>query len=265
MGKDKDKQDRPLRVVIFGGGPVLERGVKQFVCRLEAHPEIEFLGGFCQSPGQSFADVFRDLWKRRRFLAFPLLLADLGGRAKVYLVHPRQELQLKRNFNTVAARIYYVKDIHAPEVLESIQKLDPDLGLVYGSPILKPVLFDIPHCGTLGIHHGKVPEYRGKKTTFWAIYNREVSAGVTIQKINAGLDKGDIVKKGEVEIGRKSPSRVWEEIEALGLDLYIQAILELKHGTATFLPQAGQKGILYRDPKPGQILAVWLRYFKGKS
>ena len=30
----------PIRVVLFGGGPVLERGVRQFIYRLEAHPEI---------------------------------------------------------------------------------------------------------------------------------------------------------------------------------------------------------------------------------
>jgi methionyl-tRNA formyltransferase len=154
-------------------------------------------------------------------------------------------------------RIRIVPNIHAAEVLALVRALQPDLGLIYGSPILKPDLFEIPRCGTLGIHHGKVPEYRGKKTTFWAMYNGEPTAGVTIQKVNAGLDTGQIVKQGEVTIGRRSLGRVWDELETLGLDLYLEAILDLKHGRMTLQQQTGQKGPLYRDPKPRDLLAFW--------
>ena len=75
---------------------------------------------------------------------------------------------------------------------------------VCGAPILKPELFEIPAFGTLGIHHGRLPEYRGKKTTFWAIYNGDSTAGVTIQRINAGLDTGEIVCTGEVPTAGKT-------------------------------------------------------------
>jgi methionyl-tRNA formyltransferase len=109
-----------------------------------------------------------------------------------------------------------------------------------------------------------LPEYRGNKTTFWAIYNGEKSAGVTIQKINAGLDTGQIVKEGEVVIGRRSQRAVWRELEALGLDLYIQAILEVKDGTATFRPQLGQRGKLYRNPKPRDFLTFSMRQLKRR-
>jgi methionyl-tRNA formyltransferase len=129
---------------------------------------------------------------------------------------------------------------------------------------LKPELFEKPRRGTLGIHHGKVPEYRGNKTTFWAMYNGEQVAGVTIQKVNAGLDTGTIVKEGEVTIGRRSQRTVWNELEALGLDLYIQAILEVKAGTATYRPQVGVKGRLYRNPKLGNLVNFWGKQFKRR-
>jgi methionyl-tRNA formyltransferase len=96
--------------------------------------------------------------------------------------------------------------------------------------------------GTLGIHHGKVPEYRGNKTTFWAMYNGEPVAGVTIQKVNKGLDTGSIVKTGQVNAYRRGYPSVVRELEALGLDLYIQAILDVKHGVAEFKPQTGNQG-----------------------
>jgi methionyl-tRNA formyltransferase len=91
------------------------------------------------------------------------------------------------------------------------------------------------------------------------MYNGEKVAGVTIQKINAGLDTGQIVKEGEVIIGGRSRRAVWRELEQLGLDLYIQAIIEVKEGKATYRPQSGKKGRLYRNPKLSDLLRYWIR------
>jgi folate-dependent phosphoribosylglycinamide formyltransferase PurN len=251
--------ERPIRVVVFGGGPVLERGIKRFLCRLEEHRDIELAGVFCQSPAQTFNAVVGDLWRRRRLLALPLLLANAARTIGRYLKGPRREIRLKRQLAKVSDRLHFVPDIHADAVLERVRSLAPDLGLIYGSPILKPKLFEIPRFGTLGIHHGKVPEYRGKKTTFWAMYNGETTAGVTIQKINAGLDTGEVVRAGEVPIGEKSYGAVWRELEDLGFTLYIEAVLDVKRGDATFQAQGMIKGRLYRDPKLRDLLIFWRR------
>ena len=149
-------------------------------------------------------------------------------------------------------------------MLRQVADLEPDLGLIYGSPLLKPELFEIPKLGTLGIHHGKVPEYRGNKTAFWMMYNGEPCVGVTIQKINKGLDTGQIVKTGEVKVFQRSYLTVVRELEALGLDLYIQAIRDVKNGTAEFKPQTGVKGRLYRNPKAVDFLRFWGRQIKRR-
>lgn len=254
-----DYPSRPIRVVLFGSGPKLNHDVRQFLCQLEDHPEIELLGAFCQAESQSFGAVLKDLWQRRGLLAFPLFLAAIGSDAIRLLRHPLSENALKKKLNQISKRIHFVKDIHAQEVLDSVIALQPDLGLIYGSPILRVALFGIPKLGTLGIHHGKLPDYRGNKTAFWAISNGEPTAGVTIQKVNEGLDTGNIIKEGEVLIGRKSYSTVVRELEALGLNLYIQAILEVKNGTATFRPQPSVKGKLYRNPKLIDFIRFWLK------
>jgi methionyl-tRNA formyltransferase len=96
------------------------------------------------------------------------------------------------------------------------------------------------------------------------MYHGEKVAGVTIQQINAGLDTGAIVKEGEVCIGRRSQRAVWRDLAALGLDLYIQAILEVKAGTATYRPQTGPKGKLYRNPTLGDLLTFWGKQIKRR-
>ena len=103
-----------------------------------------------------------------------------------------------------------------------------------------------------------MPQYRGNKTTFWAMWAGEPTAGVTIQKIEAGLDTGLIVKEGRVDIGKRSLGSVREELDALGLDLYLDAIAEVRDGTAEFRPQVGKKGVLYRNPKLGDLLRFHL-------
>ena len=187
MCANQVEMNRPIRVVMFGSGPELNRDAKQFVCRLEEHPEIEFLGAFCQAQSHSLWAVFIDLWKRRSWLAIPLFAISGINKAIGFLLHPREEIALQRSMEKISDRIHFVANIHAQKVLEQVRALNPDLGLIYGSPILKPELFEIPGLGTLGIHHGKVPEYRGNKTTFWAMYNGERVAGVTIQKVNKAL------------------------------------------------------------------------------
>jgi folate-dependent phosphoribosylglycinamide formyltransferase PurN len=256
--------DRPIRVVMFGSGPELNPDAKEFLYRLEEHRAIDFLAAICQAKSQSTWAVFPDLWKRRGLLALPLFVAWVTGKAARFLMHPRRETALRKKLETISDRIRFVPNIHAPEVLEQVCALEPDLGLIYGSPILKPELFEIPKLGTLGIHHGKVPEYRGNKTTFWAMYNGEPVVGVTIQKVNKGLDTGSIVKTGEVKAYRRSYLRVFHELEALGIELYIQAILEVKHGIAEYRPQTGVKGKLYRNPKPGDFLKLWGRQIRRR-
>jgi hypothetical protein len=251
--------DRPIRVVLFSGGPTLDRGAAQFLCRLERHPDIQLLAAFCQSESQSLRGVLADRWRRRGLLAGPVLLAEWASQAGRLLNQPRAELALRRQVAHLADRIHYVPDIHAAGVLEQIHALQPDLGLAYGSPILRPDLFEIPHFGTLGIHHGKVPEYRGKKTTFWAMYNGEATAGVTVQKISTGLDRGHVVRQGEVPIGRRSLGRVSQDLEVLGIEQFLGAILDVKNGQATYQPQAGPTRKLYRDPKLRDLLVFWWR------
>jgi len=255
---------RPIRVVMFGGGPVLDPDVRRFLCRIDAHPGIELAGAFCQSAAQGTGAVLADLWRRRGILALPVLLVGLTGATLRLLRHPGRALELRRGMRRLAPRLRFVPDIHAPEVLREVAALEPELGLVYGSPILKPELYEIPRRGSLGIHHGKMPHYRGKKTTFWAMANGEATAGVTIQKIGRGLDTGCIVQQGEVPARGRSYGRVWRDVEQLGLDLYVRAILEFRDGTERLRAAEGVKGRLYRDPGPRDIAAFYWRRLTGR-
>ena len=257
---------RPIRVVLFGGA-YFEPSALEFVVRLNNHPDIDFVGGFCEGPGVGIAHRVANLWRRRKLLAVPILGLEALRYAGSFLKNPRAWVAFRRRAAQIRGKITMVPDLHDPKVLEQVRALRPDLGVIYGGPLIKPSLFQIPTDGTLGIHHGRVPDYRGKKTTFWALYNGEEHAGVTIQRVNARLDRGDVVKAGAVAIGRKGYRQVEREVEAIGVDLYVRAILDIRAGRATYLPQSQEKGSnrLYRQPTLADFMRYCVRRLAGQT
>lgn len=256
--------DRPIRVVFFGG-PYLQPSARRFAAMLDAHPDVDLVLGLCEGEGAGLGHRLHNLWRRRRWVALPVLVLESGTALWEFFRHPRETLDLRRLSAQALRKFVFVPDMHARGVLERVRAAAPDLGVIYGAPILKPELFGIPPLGTLGIHHGRVPQYRGKKTTFWEMYNGERAAGITIQRVNPGVDTGEVVRTGEVEIGRKSYSRVWREVEDLGCKLYLEAVLAIRKGEAAFVPQdtTAPRGPLYRQPTFLDILGYWRRRWRS--
>lgn len=258
--------DRPIRVVYIAG-PYLEPAAVRLVAMLEAHPEVELVLGLCQGEGAGIGHRLANLWRRRGIFAVPVLAVDLAEWLGDFIRAPRATLAIRRQARPALARFETVPDVHAPQVIARLRKLAPDLGVVYGGPLLKPDVFGIPALGTLGIHHGRAPRYRGRKTTFWEVFNGERTAGVMIQRLNHGIDTGDIVRTVEVEIGRKGYSRVWREAQRAGCDAFLAAVVDIKRGVATFTPQdaSAPRGPLYRQPGPRDILALAWRRLTGRT
>lgn len=250
----------PFRVVVLTSGPDLGNGVREFIRQLELHPDIELSAVIWQTQSPNLHGVVADLWRRRRWLAGPLLVQKYLGMLVRFLMRPVHEIRLARTVRAIHDRIHCFEDMHSLLALDRIRDCHPLLLLVYGAPIIRKSLFEIAPLGTLGIHHGKVPEYRGKKTTFWAVYNNEPTAGVTIQRINDTLDGGDVVESGEVAIGRRLPWLIWRDLERMGMRLYIRAILDVCNGQADYRKQQGQTIKPYRDPGVKDIMRFWLQY-----
>ena len=253
---------RRLRVVVFTGGAVLQDDCVKLIAALEARPEVDLVGVFCESAATGTRGVLRDLWTRRRWLAPVLFVQRILVRSTSTLSAPRAAAARRRLLRRLEERIHFEKDLHSPAVLSRIRELRPDLGAVYGGPILRPELFRIPPLGTLGIHHGRLPQYRGKKTTFWAMYNGEETVGVAIQRIGTGLDRGEVLKDAVLPVGCMPLPVVRRRLERLGLELYVEAVLSMRRETPALRPQPAGGGALYKDPRAGDIARFWLRYCK---
>jgi len=87
-------------------------------------------------------------------------------------------------------------DLNTPEFHNTIKQYDPDLLISVASPIIfKEDLIKIPKLDCINIHNAPLPKYRGMLPNFWQLYHGEEKAGITIHRINADIDAGDILIK----------------------------------------------------------------------
>jgi len=99
----------------------------------------------------------------------------------------------------------------------------------------------------INMHLGLSPYYRGSGTNFWPLYNNEPEyIGVTIHKIDPGIDTGSIVHQGQPEVTKDDNQHsLGNKAIAMGTGLMIQALGELAHDKITYHKQTS-KGKLYQ-------------------
>lgn len=91
---------------------------------------------------------------------------------------------------------YATENINDDASINFIKTLQPDLIIsVYFNQILKPETLKLAKKACLNLHPGSLPEYRGAFIYFWVLRNQESEAGVTIHKMDEGIDTGEILSK----------------------------------------------------------------------
>jgi len=85
-------------------------------------------------------------------------------------------------------------DVNDPKFIEDVKTYKPDLFIVAGySRIFKKDLLMVPKMGTWNCHAGPVPDYRGGSPLNWQIIDGKDVLGVTLLKMDAGIDTGPVL------------------------------------------------------------------------
>ena len=84
-------------------------------------------------------------------------------------------------------------DLHHADALARVRALQPDLAVVFGCYRLRRELFAIPRLGTLNLHLGKAPEFRGSSPGFYELLAGVPEVGITVHRVEDGLDSGPIL------------------------------------------------------------------------
>ena len=110
--------------------------------------------------------------------------------------------------------------------LGALRGWQPDLIAVaaYGQILPKRIL-DLPRFGCLNVHTSLLPRYRGAAPIQWAILNGDAETGVTIMKMDAGLDTGDILAQAKTSIHPEDTSvTLHDRLARLGAELLARTL-----------------------------------------
>ncbi len=146
------------------------------------------------------------------------------GRGQKDAMPPVKEAALRLNLP-----VHQPLKVRQPEVVAEIAAMAPECIIVVGyGQIIPQAILDIPPHGILNVHASLLPKYRGAAPIQWAIANGETKTGVTIMKIDAGLDTGDMLSKWETPIGAdEAAPELGTRLATAGADLLIATLAKL--------------------------------------
>ncbi|MBL0059515.1 MAG: methionyl-tRNA formyltransferase [Elusimicrobia bacterium] len=117
----------------------------------------------------------------------------------------------------------------------------PDVGIVvaYGH-LIPPSVFNEPRQGLVNIHFSLVPQYRGAGPMQWVLIRGETETGVSLFRIEKGLDTGPVFLQGRQTIDPADDAvTLREKLVALGLELMDNFLRQLEEGPWAPTPQSG--------------------------
>ena len=93
--------------------------------------------------------------------------------------------------------------LHSNFVLQSLSKMDSKVGFVFGAPLLRKEIFELPEYGCVNIHTGMVNHYRGVDSSLWAMHdNNPDLIGATLHYIDKSIDAGEIISMDNISLDR---------------------------------------------------------------
>jgi methionyl-tRNA formyltransferase len=188
-------------VLLYSGGHLGSSVALHFLSQM---PEIKIVGIVRGDPApmhfkglikiykrvQKIGIVFGFLLAWQRFFQFLLfyLLAPLLSKKSL-----KSGWQISQNLGIPT---FSTENINGDASKNFLETLEPDLIIsVYFNQILKKETLNIPKIGSINLHPGSLPEYRGAFIYFWVLRNEEPEGCVTIHWMDEGIDTGKIISK----------------------------------------------------------------------
>src|SRR5262249_34709336 len=136
-------------------------------------------------------------------------------------------------------KVLQPETLKSPTLVSQLKYMRPDVHVVaaYGK-IFQKELLDLPTMGSFNVHASLLPKYRGAAPIQRAILDGCDETGITIMKMDEGLDTGDIVLQQSTHIrDTDNVQTLHDRLAELGADLICQSLVMISLGKARFIPQ----------------------------
>lgn len=153
--------------------------------------------------------------------------------------HKLMPTDVKVKAQELGIKVFQPQTLRDKAFLPTLDELKPDMIVVaaYGR-ILPEYIINYPKYGCINVHASILPKYRGAAPIQWAVINGDKTTGVSIMKMDKGLDTGDVIAVAETPIGEyETCGELFDRLAQIGGKLLTDTIPEIESGNAVYTPQ----------------------------
>ncbi len=239
--------------------PSLSTFHQKVLGHLLADESIEIVGGLIDTrPKPSgFRKIKRELKRGRGGYILVQVFGKLFSRSN----GDGESVDASGFFASATTELRACTDLYADDVIEFVRSCKPDVVFRAGFGIIKEPWLSIAPLGILSYHHGNLRCYRGQPVGFWEVYDGAAEMGVTLQRLNARLDAGAIIREMMLPI---EPGDSWSTVYRRAYDASDRLAVEALRALADD-PDAGvclsddEMGRVYTTPNLRQWLTMHAR------
>lgn len=164
-----------------------------------------------------------------------------AGRGGQIQVSPIKQVALEHD-----VPLFQPEKIRRPEAVETLKKWAADVYVVAAfGQILPQAVLDLPPFGSINVHASLLPRWRGAAPIHAAIRAGDDETGITIMKMDAGLDTGPMLSQGTMMIQPDETGQsLHDKLASLGADLLVNTLPGYLSGAITPQPQSDY-GVTY--------------------
>jgi methionyl-tRNA formyltransferase len=187
---------------------------------------------------------------------------EFAVEALQYGYHRAARHSVKSVARTHGRTVLMPDDVNGPDFLARLRELEPDLVVSVSCPqIFRDELLALPRLGCINVHSALLPHYRGMLPTFWVLANGEPRTGVTVHRMTAGIDGGEILRQRAIEIAAdETLHSLMTRSKAVAAELVLETIDGFRRGQVDPLPNPAGEGSYFSFPTRADV-----RRFKARG
>lgn len=147
----------------------------------------------------------------------------------------------------LGVEVVRVPTLNSDQARDELRRLGAEVAVSLDNSLIEEATFSLPPFGTINVHHGAVPEYRGGPPVFWELADGRDTVGFTVHRIDAGIDTGPVLAEGDVPIQRRTTfaetlAATIPLLHEASLDALEETLRGLERGEAQERPQEPGSG-----------------------
>jgi methionyl-tRNA formyltransferase len=141
-----------------------------------------------------------------------------------------QQSPVKQAALAAGLPVFQPQNFKSAEDLQQLQQLDADLMVVAAYGLLLPLtVLEIPRLGCINIHASLLPRWRGASPIQQAVLAGDAESGVSLMKMDVGLDTGDVISQRDLSIDPAwTTADLHDALAPLGAEMLLEALQNIE-------------------------------------